>query len=228
MGCARPGKEYTTKTLQYFQQWQQSVNQQLQSVSQWEIPSSSTLTPSSLSSSNLYDPKPHNSLAFSTEGPASHCCEQSFPDSGFHSSAGGGEPDKLRCTRLSSQCATDESLSSGTGASIETVRPFTENREGTELREEVNSKESSQSEQDNSLLEQYLNSVQQLEEAEDGAVERTESHRPNSAEVEETHPPPLPPQETSAVLQAEWTPSPEVQDRRVEQDLQGLPVEAGM
>ncbi|RXM27880.1 Centrosomal protein of 97 kDa [Acipenser ruthenus] len=224
--------KFMWKQLQYFQQWQQSVNQQLQSVSQREIPSSSTLAPSSLSSSNLYDPKPHNSLAFSTEGPASHCCEQSFPDSGFHASAGGGEPDKLRCTLLSSQCDTDESLSSGTGASIETVRPFTEgqteNREGTELGEEVNSKESSRSEQDNSLLEQYLNSVQQLEEAEDGAVERTESHRPNSAEVEETHPPPLPPQETSAVLQAEWTPSPEVQDRRVEPDLQGLPVEAGV
>ncbi|KAK1167994.1 centrosomal protein of 97 kDa isoform X1 [Acipenser oxyrinchus oxyrinchus] len=224
--------KFMWKQLQYFQQWQQSVNQQLQSVSQWEIPSSSTLAPSSLFSSNLYDPKPHNSLAFSTEGPASHCCEQSFPDSGFHSSAGGGEPDKLRCTLLSSQCATDESLSSGTGASIETVRPFTEgqteNREGTELGEEVNSKESSQSEQDSSLLEQYLNSVQQLEEAEDGAVERTESHRPNSAEMGETHPPPLPPQETSAVLQAEWTPSPEVQDRRVEPALQGLPVEAGV
>ncbi|XP_041115488.1 centrosomal protein of 97 kDa-like isoform X2 [Polyodon spathula] len=225
--------KFMWKQLQYFQQWQQSVNQQLQSVSRREIPSSSTLAPSILSSSNLYDSKPHTSLAFSTKGPASHCCEQSFPDSGFHSSAGGGEPEQLRRTLLSSQCATEESLSSGTGASIETVRPFTEgqteNMEGTELGEEVNSKESSQSEQDSSLLEQYLNSVQQLEEAEDWAGERTESPRPNSAEVRETPPrPPLTPEETSAVLQADQTPSPEVQDRRVEPALQGLPVEAGV
>ncbi|KAK6487096.1 centrosomal protein of 97 kDa-like isoform X1 [Huso huso] len=225
--------KFMWKQLQYFQQWQQSVNQQLQSVSQRESPSSSTLAPSILSSSNPYDHKPNNSLAFSTEGPASHCCEQSFPDSGFHSSAGGGESDKLRHTLLSSQCATDETLSSGTGASIETVRPFTEaqteNREGTELGEEVNSKESSRSEQDSGLLEQYLNSVQQLEEAEDRAVERTESPRPNSAEVGETPPrPPLPPQEILAVLQADRSPSPEVQDKRVEPALQGLPVEAGV
>ncbi|XP_041128223.1 centrosomal protein of 97 kDa-like [Polyodon spathula] len=224
--------KFMWKQLQYFQQWQQSVNQQLQYASQREIPSSSTLAPSILSFSNLYDPKPHNSLAFSTEGPASHCCEQSFPDSGFHSCAGGGEPDQLRRTLLSSQCSTDESLSSGTGASIETVRPFTEgqtkNGEGTELGKEVNSKESSRSEQDSSLLEQYLNSVQQLEEAEDRVGERIESPRSNSAEVGETPPRlPLPPQETSAVLQADWTPSPEVKDRGVEPALQGLSVEAG-
>ncbi|XP_066562369.1 centrosomal protein of 97 kDa isoform X2 [Amia ocellicauda] len=160
--------KFLWQQLQSMQLWQQSVNQQLQSLPHRAVPVSSSVI--GLSSSCLYELPPPHSLAPDFNGMAAPCCDHSFPDSGFHSS---GEP---QGTLTTCHSATDDSLSSATGDSLETVRPLSEGmKEGSVLSPGTGSQDSSRSEQDSSLLQQYLTSVQQLEEAEEGAGERTGS-----------------------------------------------------
>lgn len=78
--------------------------------------------------------------------------EVSFPDSGFQST---GDP----------QGALEDSLCSGTGESLETVRACEGGAGGAGG--------AGTDSQDTSLLQQYLASVQLLEEVEDGASDRT-------------------------------------------------------
>lgn len=90
-----------------------------------------------------------------------------FPDSGFHSSL----TEQVHCLRDSldfEKSSTEGSESSIMGNSIDTVKYGRESdiRDVSEEHSEWN-KENSNSEQDNSLLEQYLTSVQQLDDADE-------------------------------------------------------------
>lgn len=137
------------------QQWQQSVEHQLVSITQ-------AVTPPQSSAPGLCEPAPP--VVSSTTEPA--CTGISFPDSGFEST--------------SEQQPTQEDsflLSSGTTDSLKTVRAlspvFSSCAGGAGVGVES---------PDCSLLEQYLSSVQQREEeAEEGiASDRTETPQPSS------------------------------------------------
>lgn len=91
-----------------------------------------------------------------------------FPDSGFHSSAA----DQTHTTDL---CSSEKSLAEGTESSlsVETIKErgycvLACSSDGEDGPGECGpSKESSSNEQDNGLIQQYLKSVQQLEEADE-------------------------------------------------------------
>lgn len=90
-----------------------------------------------------------------------------FPDSGFHSSL----TDQVHCLQDSldfEKSSTEGSESSIMGNSIDTVKYGKESDVGDVSDEHSEwNKESLSNEQDNSLLEQYLTSVQQLEDADE-------------------------------------------------------------
>ncbi|NXD74211.1 CEP97 protein, partial [Eolophus roseicapillus] len=129
-----------------FQQWQLSVIQNLGTMWQPGILSASTFCPSepSIQSSTLEQETPAN-VSSAWLVPANDVFQEKsflqFPDSGFHSSAA----DQTHTGDLS----YSSDVQDGCG-------------------ECGQSKESSTSEQDNRLIQEYLKSVQQLEEAEEG------------------------------------------------------------
>ncbi|XP_015219874.1 centrosomal protein of 97 kDa isoform X2 [Lepisosteus oculatus] len=191
--------KFLWKQLQTFQLWQQSVNQQLQTFSQLGAPVSSTAF--GLASSSLCESPSQDSLAPNADSPAARCCERSFPDSGFHSS---GEP---RGALATSHSAMDDSSSSATGDTLETVRPVADGKKDVA---DAGSRDSSRSEQDSSLLQQYLTSVRQLEEAEEEEEEeeagkRTDSPIPLTAQ-ERSCPLPPAPEETPPAFETDEVP----------------------
>ncbi|NWS30413.1 CEP97 protein, partial [Polioptila caerulea] len=153
------------------QQWQLSV---MQSLSGAGIPSTSTLCSSKppIQSSTLDQETPAaESSALLVPASEDDLQEKSllqFPDSGFHSSAAGQ-------THVSDLCSSEKSSAEGTESSLsmETIKQCdncilacssdVEDGPG----ECGQSKESSSNEQDNGLIQQYLKSVQQLEEADE-------------------------------------------------------------
>ncbi|XP_066031259.1 centrosomal protein of 97 kDa isoform X2 [Chamaea fasciata] len=153
------------------QQWQLSVMQNLGGAG---IPSASSLCSSKLpiqSSTEEQETPPAVSSALVVPASEEDLQEKSllqFPDSGFHSSAADQ-------THASDLCSSEKSLAEGTESSlsVETIKECgycvlacssdVEDGPG----ECGQSKESSSNEQDNGLIEQYLKSVQQLEEADE-------------------------------------------------------------
>ncbi|NXH21879.1 CEP97 protein, partial [Bucco capensis] len=127
------------------QQWQLSVTQNLGATQPPGIPSANTSCPSEPSvQSCVLEQETPSDVSSACLVPASDVQEKSllqFPDSGFHSSVTG----QTNAGDLS--CSSDVEDGSG---------------------ECGQSKESSSNEQDNSLIQQYLKSVQQLEEADEG------------------------------------------------------------
>ncbi|NWX97458.1 CEP97 protein, partial [Nothoprocta ornata] len=159
------------------QQWQLSVTQNLGTAWQPGVPSASTSCPSepSIRSSTLQqETSPDVSkvnpcwLIPPSDAPQEKSLLQ-FPDSGFHSSVADQ-------THASDLCSSEESFTEGaeSSLSVETVKQcgssVSEHPSDMEdgQGEHGESRESSNSEQDSSLLQQYLKSVQQLEEDEDG------------------------------------------------------------
>ncbi|KAG9349630.1 hypothetical protein JZ751_028078 [Albula glossodonta] len=132
--------------LQSVLQWQRSVQEHLHGVPGIGLSGCSVAM-------GPFDPAPRCPMpcAVSTLNPTSN--EVSFPDSGFQSAS---DPQGVR----------EDSLSTGTGESLETVRAGGAGFGGDS--------------QDGSLLQQYLSSVQQLEEAEEGASDRTGTPLPPS------------------------------------------------
>ncbi|NXO59362.1 CEP97 protein, partial [Aramus guarauna] len=129
------------------QQWQLSVTQNVGATWQPGIPSAGTFCPSepSIQSSVLEQETPP-AVSSPWLAPASDVLQEKsllqFPDSGFHSSMADQ-------THASDFCSSEKKVEDGCG-------------------ECGQSKESSSNEQDNGLIEQYLKSVQQLEEADEG------------------------------------------------------------
>ncbi|XP_034646203.1 centrosomal protein of 97 kDa isoform X2 [Trachemys scripta elegans] len=183
---------YLWNQVRSLQQWQLSVNQNL-STWQHGVSASSTLCPSKLSvqSSGLnQETSPVGSstwLVSATEALHEKTLPE-FPDSGFHSSI--TDHTHVNDSHGSEKSSTEGSESSLIGNSIETVKqcgdPVSEcisDTEDVQADHEEWSKESSNSEQDSSLLQQYLMSVQQLEEADDrtSCSDGTERSRPQTA-----------------------------------------------
>ncbi|XP_004440023.1 PREDICTED: centrosomal protein of 97 kDa [Ceratotherium simum simum] len=152
------------------QAWQQTVDQRLSSWHTDVPPLSSTLVPSKppLFTQSQEPSSDQNSDWFiaSDEAPQEKSLPE-FPDSGFHSSL----TEQSHCLQDSldfEKSSTEGSESSIMGNSIDTVKYGKESNVGDVSEEHCEwSKESSNDEQDKSLLEQYLTSVQQLEDAEE-------------------------------------------------------------
>nr|XP_014124897.1 centrosomal protein of 97 kDa [Zonotrichia albicollis] len=147
------------------QQWQLSVMQNLGGTG---IPSANTLClskPPLQSSTREQETPPAVSSALLAPASEDDLQEKSslqFPDSGFHSAA-----DQTRASEL---CSSAKSSAEGSESSLsmETIKQYgncvsacCSDGEGGQ------SKESSSNGQDNGLIEQYLKSVQQLEEADE-------------------------------------------------------------
>lgn len=160
--------------VQSLQQWQLSVTQNLGATWQPEIPSASAFCPSepSIQSSTLEQETPADVspawLAPSTDVLQEKSLLQ-YPDSGFHSSVADE-------THAGDFCSTEKSLVNGTESSlsVETVKQCDNSisADSSDIEDGYGecrqSKECSNNEQDNSLIQQYLKSVQQLEEADEG------------------------------------------------------------
>ncbi|XP_039078209.1 centrosomal protein of 97 kDa isoform X2 [Hyaena hyaena] len=152
------------------QAWQQMVDQRLSSWHTDVPPISSTLVsskpplliqsqePSSVQNSDWF--------IAPDEAPQERSLPE-FPDSGFHSSL----TERVHCLQDSldfEKSSTEGSESSIMGNSIDTVKYGKESDVGDVSDEHGEwNKESLNNEQDNSLFEQYLTSVQQLEDAEE-------------------------------------------------------------
>ncbi|NXN10782.1 CEP97 protein, partial [Indicator maculatus] len=161
--------------VQSLQQWQLSVTQSLGATSQPGIPSAGIFCPSetSIRSPTLEQETPAD-VSSAWLAPSSDVLQEKsflqYPDSGFHSSMA----DQTHAGDLSS---SEKSLVEGTESSlsVETVKQC-DNSVSADCSDIESgrgecgqSKESSSNEQDNSLIQQYLESVQQLEEADEGA-----------------------------------------------------------
>ncbi|XP_059954711.1 centrosomal protein of 97 kDa [Mesoplodon densirostris] len=148
------------------QAWQQTVDQHLSSCR----PISSTLVPSNppLFTQSQEPSSDQNSDWFIApdEAPQEKSLPE-LPDSGFHSSL----TEQIHCLQDSldfEKSSTEGSESSIMGNSIDTVKHGRESDIGDVSEEHGEwSKEGSNNEQDNSLLEQYLTSVQQLDDADE-------------------------------------------------------------
>ncbi|XP_045357833.1 centrosomal protein of 97 kDa isoform X1 [Leopardus geoffroyi] len=152
------------------QAWQQMMDQRLSSWRTDVPPVSSTLVPCkppllTQSQEPSSDQNPDWFIE-PDEAPQEKSLPE-FPDSGFHSSL----TEQVHCLQDSldfEKSSTEGSESSIMGNSIDTVKYGKESDVGDVSDEHGEwSKESLNNEQDNSLLEQYLTSVQQLEDAEE-------------------------------------------------------------
>ncbi|KAJ7320340.1 hypothetical protein JRQ81_019851 [Phrynocephalus forsythii] len=180
-----------------FQEWQLSVTSQLRTIWHHDTPPSSTLGPSKrpVESSGLNQvPSPvHSSTWLVSAGEA---CHQKylpeFPDSGFHSYV--TDQNCLNESRGSEGHLTDADKSSLVN-SLETIKPCGSIHPGCPsdveevlLHDGDCSKESLNNEQDSSLLQQYLKSVEQLDRADDNShgSDEIEGSRPHTAVSSET------------------------------------------
>lgn len=152
------------------QAWQQTVDQRLSSWHTDVPPVSSTLVPSEpplfTQSQDPSSDQDSDWFIAPDEAPQEKSLPE-FPDSGFHSSL----TEQVHCLQDSldfEKSSTEGSESSITGNSIDTVK-YGQKSAGGDISKEHDewNKESSNNEQDNSLLEQYLTSVQQLEDADE-------------------------------------------------------------
>nr|XP_006130792.1 centrosomal protein of 97 kDa isoform X1 [Pelodiscus sinensis] len=183
---------YLWDQVRSLQQWQLSVNQNL-SIWQHAVSESSTLCPPKVSgqSSELnQETSPVGSFTrlVSADEALHERTLPEFPDSGFHSSI--TDQTNVYDSHSSVKSSTEESESSLMGNSIETVKHYGDSisecisdMEDVQAAHEEWSKESSNSEEDSSLFQQYLKSVQQLEEADDrtSCSNGTEGSRPQTA-----------------------------------------------
>ncbi|XP_004606797.2 centrosomal protein of 97 kDa [Sorex araneus] len=152
------------------QAWQQTVDQRLNSWHTDNPPISSTLMPAELpvstQSQELASETNSDWFLAPNEAPQEKSLPE-FPDSGFHSSI----TDHTHCLQDSldfEKSSTEGSENSIMANSLDTVKYGKESDLGDVSEEHGEwSKESSNNEQDNSLLEQYLTSVQELEDADE-------------------------------------------------------------
>uniref|UniRef100_A0ACB8FGS5 Uncharacterized protein n=1 Tax=Sphaerodactylus townsendi TaxID=933632 RepID=A0ACB8FGS5_9SAUR len=158
------------------QKWQLSVNQHLSIVGHHGIPTSSALRPSELPEESsrqnqVLSPVASSTWAFLATEARHQKSLPEFPDSGFNS----GVTDQ-NCLNRSQR--SEESLAetnkSTLGNSLETVKQHEDSLSGcladaeeASLSHRECSEKGSNSEQDSSLLQQYLKSVEQLDDADE-------------------------------------------------------------
>ncbi|XP_066203324.1 centrosomal protein of 97 kDa isoform X1 [Saccopteryx leptura] len=152
------------------QAWQQTVDQRLSSR-QTDVPTiPGSLAPSApaLSTQSQEYSADQNSDCFLApdEAPLEKSLPE-FPDSGFHSSL----TEQIHCLQESldfDKSSTESSEGSIMGNSTDTVK-YCKDSDGADASEEhgERSKESSNNEEDDALLEQYITSIQQLEDSEE-------------------------------------------------------------
>lgn len=205
------------------QQWQLTVTQNAGAAWQPGIPPASNSCPPepSVRASTLEQETPPD-VSSAWLVPASDVLQEKswlqFPDSGFHSSMADQ-------THTGDLCSSEKSLTEGTegSLSVETVKRCGNNN--SEYSSDVEeghgecgqSRESSNNEHDNRLLQQYLKSVQQLEEADEGTNcdDETEGSWPQiavSAESQDSSSDMLSvdlPQSTSSPARSEMSQTPE-------------------
>lgn len=160
------------------QEWQFSVNQHLDIARQHGIPTSSALHPSELPKETSRLNQILSPVASSTwvVSAAEGCHQQSlpeFPDSGFHSCM--NDQNCLNESQRSEE-SLGETNESTLGASLETVKQHEDSlsscfldAEEVQLNHGECSETGSNSEQDSSLLQQYLKSVERLDDADENA-----------------------------------------------------------
>ncbi|XP_030060012.1 centrosomal protein of 97 kDa isoform X2 [Microcaecilia unicolor] len=164
------------------QEWKISVEQHFDKCKQSDVPSSDSLCACQLTVQPLNpdpetSPQPVADLDVCTEKSISD-----FPDSGFHSIM--TDQTELHYS-LDLEKNSTEGSSSNSATSLETVKQYSDlvlqlpstTEKSADDHSEC-SKGSSNSEQDSSLLQQYLNSVQQREDTDD----RTDDSRPQTAD----------------------------------------------
>ncbi|XP_062982941.1 centrosomal protein of 97 kDa [Elgaria multicarinata webbii] len=174
--------------VRVLQEWQLSVNPHLTTIGQHVIPTSSVLGPVNLPTESsrpnkIYSPVDSSTWSIS----AAEACHRKylpeFPDSGFHSCV-----TDQNCLHESQ--GSEENLAEGNesslGNTLETVRRCKgspSEAEEVQLDYGEYDKESFNSDQDGSLLQQYLKSVEQLDQADDktNCSNETESSRPHTA-----------------------------------------------
>ncbi|XP_060090565.1 centrosomal protein of 97 kDa isoform X2 [Heteronotia binoei] len=162
--------------IRSMQEWQLSVNQHLSIAGQHGISASSALHPSELPKETSRLNQILSPVASSTwvVSAAEACHQQSlpeFPDSGFHSYV--AEQNCLNESQRSEESLV-ETNESTLGTSLETVRQHEDSLSGcfsdaeeVQLNHGECSENRSNSEQDSSLLQQYLKSVEQLDDADE-------------------------------------------------------------
>ncbi|XP_054831120.1 centrosomal protein of 97 kDa [Eublepharis macularius] len=174
------------------QEWQLSLNRHLSIIWKDGIPTSSALCPSELPIESSGLNQVLSPVASSTwlVSAAEACHQRSlpeFPDSGFHSCV--TDQNCLNESQRSEESLT-ETNDSTLGTSLETVKlhevPLSgclSDVEEIQLSHGECSEKGSSCEQDNSLLQQYLKSVEQLNDADEKAScsNDTESTRPKAA-----------------------------------------------
>ncbi|XP_009984413.1 PREDICTED: centrosomal protein of 97 kDa, partial [Tauraco erythrolophus] len=187
--------QFLWNQVKSLQQWQLSVTQNLGATGQPGLPSANTFCPSepSIQSSALEQETPPD-VSSAWLVPASDVLQEKsllqFPDSGFHSSMADQ-------THAGDLCSTEKSLTEGTESSlsVETVKQcgnsvsaYSSDVEEDGHGEGEQSGESSSNEQDSRLIQQYLTSVQQLEEADEGTNcnDETEGSWPQTAVAAES------------------------------------------
>ncbi|XP_074855171.1 centrosomal protein of 97 kDa isoform X2 [Carettochelys insculpta] len=162
---------YLWDQVRALQQWQLSVKQNL-TTCQHGVSASSPLCPSVQASELNQETSPCGNSTWKVSAAEDHHEKTllEFPDSGFHSSM--TDHTHVNDSHDSENNCTEGSETSLIGNSIETVKHYgdpvsecSSDTEDVQPGHEEWSKESSNSEKDSSLLQQYLHSVQQLEEA---------------------------------------------------------------
>ncbi|XP_035873923.1 centrosomal protein of 97 kDa isoform X1 [Phyllostomus discolor] len=152
------------------QVWQQAVDQRLSSWHTDVPPVSSTVVPTEpplfTQSQEPSSDQSSDGFIVPDEAPQEKSSPE-FPDSGFHSSL----IEQVHCLHDSldfEKSSTESSVSSIMGNSVDTVK-YCKESGVVDVSEEHSeqSKESSNNELDNNLLEQYLTSVQELEDSEE-------------------------------------------------------------
>nr|XP_033796822.1 centrosomal protein of 97 kDa isoform X2 [Geotrypetes seraphini]XP_033796823.1 centrosomal protein of 97 kDa isoform X2 [Geotrypetes seraphini]XP_033796824.1 centrosomal protein of 97 kDa isoform X2 [Geotrypetes seraphini] len=169
--------------VQSLQEWQLSVKKHFDKCKQSDVPSSEFLCACKLTVQPL---NPNSETSPQPADESNVCTEKSildFPDSGFHSNM---IDQTQQHNSLDPEKNSTEGISSSNAAtSLETVKQYSDfvlelpssTEEPSDNHGEC-SKDSSNSEQDSSLLQQYLNSVQQQEDIDD----RTVDSQPQTAE----------------------------------------------
>lgn len=154
------------------QAWQQTVEQRLVSWHSDVLPiSSSLVSPKPPFLPQHQDPSSdqNSDWLIVEDGAPQETSVPDFPDSGFHSSL----TEQVHCLQDSldfEKSSVESSENSALGNSADTVKYVKDpDSEATAEEHSDCSKESSTSEQDNTLLQQYLASVQQLDDADDRA-----------------------------------------------------------